>query len=147
MDPADLFPWLAGGTVLFTIFMVVISVLCTVVPLAAIFGGIFWYIRRSSRNAQALNQAALSWLTTTGTVIKSRVEVSGGDHTSVTPRVIYQYEVNGTTYQAERIKAGDIHMRISTSRGAYDTVDHYPEGATVTVYYNPMNPAEAALER
>jgi hypothetical protein len=147
MDPESLTAWLVGGSVLFTIFIVVVTLVCTLVPLVAIFGGIFWYIRRGSQNAKALNQAALSWLSTTGTVVKSRVEVSGGDHTSVTPRVIYQYEVNGTMYQADRIRAGDIHMRISTSGGAYATVDHYPEGATVTVYYNPMNPAEAALER
>jgi hypothetical protein len=147
MDPESLVALLAGGSILLTVFIVVVSIVCTLVPLVAVFGGLFWYIRRGSQNAQAVNQAALSWPSTTGTVVKSRVEVSGGDHTSVSPRIIYQYEVNGTLYQAERIKAGDVHMRISTSRGAYDMVDRYPEGAAVTVFYNPMNPAEAALER
>jgi hypothetical protein len=38
-------------------------------------------------------------------------------------------------------------MRITSSGDAYKTIDRYPVGAIVTVYYNPANPAEAALER
>lgn len=148
MDPETLFPWLMGASTVVIILTVIGSVICTVVPLVAIFGGVFMLIRRSSQRADAINTAALRWPSTTGTIVKSRVEVSGGEHTSVMPRIIYQYEVGGTTYQSDRIRAGDVHLRGGlTSREAYDTVDRYPEGAAVTVYYNPANPAESALER
>lgn len=138
--------WLIGGGTLLT---VIIAVVCSIIPFVAIFGGLFYFLRKRGQQMQSLNLASQTWPSTTGTVVKSRVEVSGGEHTSVSPRVVYEYEVRGTKYQSDRIKAGDSLMRVQTggSRTAYDTVDRYPEGKTVTVYYNPDNPAESALER
>lgn len=82
-----------------------------------------------------------------GTIIKSRVEVSGGENTTVSPKVIYTYEVRGKLYQCDQIRAGDKFWSVSSSQSAYQTIDQYPEGLDVTVYYNPNNPEEAALER
>jgi hypothetical protein len=75
------------------------------------------------------------------------VEVSGGEVTSVSAYVLYEYEVQGQTYQSTQIKAGDRFIRSGSSRDAYQTVDQYPPGTLVTVYYDPANPAESALER
>ena len=94
-----------------------------------------------------MRQTSQAWPTTTGKVLKSRVEVSGGDHASVNPRVVYEYEVRGQTFQNDQVRAGDKFMRVSSSRDAYDTVDRYPVGARISVYYNPANPVESALER
>jgi len=55
--------------------------------------------------------------------------------------------VYGKEYTSSQIKAGDIHMSVYGSRKAYDTVDRYPVGAEVTVYYDPENPEQSALER
>ena len=121
-----------------------ISVLCALGAGVAI---IVFFLRRS-RRADSLNQASQSWSSTAGTVIKSRAEVSSGEHSTVTPRVIYQYSVGGVTYEGNQIRAGDSLMpRGGTSTQAYATIDRYPEGAPVTVYYNPANPSESALER
>jgi hypothetical protein len=143
----DLFLLITGGGIIFTILMVIVSLICTIVPFVAIGGGLFWYIKRSSDQSKALNQAAQMWPSTNGQIVKSRVEVSGGDHTSVSPRIEYTYEVNGVAYQSGNIKAGAPVVIVNPSQSAYDTVDRYPVGAAVTVYYNPANPAQSALER
>ncbi|MCG2788276.1 MAG: DUF3592 domain-containing protein [Anaerolineae bacterium] len=147
MDPNELFALLFGGgmimTVVIVIFSVCLSVLCTVVPI----GAVVWFILKRKKQRDVLQQASLAWRSTQGRVLKSRVEVSGGEHTSVSPYVLYEYEVHGQVYQSVQIRAGDRFMRSGSSRDAYETVDLYPPGASVTVYYDPANPAESALER
>lgn len=142
------FPWLVGGSTVLIIVFSVASAICAAAVPVAILGGVFYWLTKRRGSAKAANQASLSWPSTTGKVLKSRVEVSGGDYTSVSPRVVYEYEVSGTTYQNGHIRAGDRVLGSGwSSRDAYSTVDRYPEGARVTVYYNPANPAESALER
>ncbi|GAB4580480.1 MAG: hypothetical protein Fur0022_32210 [Anaerolineales bacterium] len=147
MDPNELFPWLVGGGTFVTVLTVIVSVCCSIFLPLGIVGGLGYYIYTRSQKAKAVQQAAQAWLTTQGQIVLSRVEVSGGETTSVSPRVVYQYQVGAQMYQSETIRAGSQFFSITTSRGAYDTVDRYPVGKTVTVYYNPANPAEAALER
>jgi hypothetical protein len=133
-----------GGSVVVAIAAAIGGLLCTIIPLALVG----WFIWDRAKKRDAIRQSALGWQTTTGRVLKSRVEVSsGGDSTSVSPRVHYAYDVNGRAYQSDQIQAGDKIMAIGTSQNAYATVDRYPEGAIVTVYYNPLNPQESALER
>jgi hypothetical protein len=142
------FPWLVGGSTALIVVLSVISAICATAVPVAILGGVFYWLSKRRGSAKTANQASLSWPSTTGKVLKSRVEVSGGDHTSVSPRVVYEYEVSGKTYQNDHIRAGDRFLgRGWSSRDAYSAVDRYPEGASVTVYYNPANPAESALER
>ena len=146
MDPQELVPWLFGGTVIFTVIMVIgtilVSLLCTVVPIAAVF----WLLKKSADKDRAKHQASLAWHMTTGKILKSRVEVTGGESATVSPRIAYEYDVYGRTYQSEQIRAGGIYIT-GPHRSAYDIVDSYPVGKDVTVYYDPNNPEEAALER
>jgi hypothetical protein len=60
---------------------------------------------------------------------------------------MYSYEVNGQEFQGQTIKAGDQYMSIRFTGDAMKTMSRYPVGSKVTVYYNPANPAESALER
>ncbi|MCI0394413.1 MAG: DUF3592 domain-containing protein [Chloroflexi bacterium] len=147
MDPNELIPWITGGGVIITIISVAVGTLCTLVSVLGPIAAIFWFIRHQGQKASTIRQASQSWLSTTGVIVKSRVEVSGGDHASVSPHVVYEYSVGGQTYQGKQIRAGDSYFNITNSRQAYDTVDRYPAGNQVIVYYNPANPAEAALER
>ena len=94
-----------------------------------------------------MRQASQDWLSTTGQVIKSRVEVRGGDHASVDPHLVYEYAISGQMYRGEQIRAGDKYGTVRTSKSAYTLIDRYPLDTRVTVYYNPANPAESALER
>ena len=132
-----------GGTVIAIIASIVLSILCTVVPIA----GIGWFVYSRWKKAGNLRQSSLSWVPTTGIVLKARVEVSGGDTTTVMPRVIYEYRVGAVDYENDQIRAGDRHWKVSNSQEAYDTVDRYPVGKEVTVYYNPRDHAQSALER
>ena len=64
------------------------------------------------------------------------------------PMVVYEYEVGGTKYISNRVRVQDAS---GTTMGgalyANPLLKRSPKGATVTVYYNPQNPRESALER
>jgi hypothetical protein len=134
---------IGGGIFLVAMFIIA----ATVLPMLGIFGGIGWFLTKKSKEAKALREAARNWASTTGKVIKSRVEVTGGDHATVSPHIVFQYNVYGKEYNNSQIKAGDIHMSSYGSRKAYDIVDKYPVGAEVTVFYDPEHPEQSALER
>ena len=61
--------------------------------------------------------------------------------------MLYQYEVAGQTYHCNVVGAGDQYMSVRTSANIQERLAKYPIGAQVTVYYNPANPTDAALER
>ena len=126
----------------------IFGALCaTIVPLIfLVVLGVFIY--RRSQQGSAAKQAAQSWPATTGTVLMSSVQSKRtGNSTSFYPAVVYQYTVNGQSYQGQRIKAGEQFLNIRIIGDAEATVRRYPSGAQVTVYYNPASPAESALER
>lgn len=107
-----------------------------------VFSAIFLVIIFSARQSAAKAQ---SWAATTGRVILSTLEArrSSKGGTVHYPVVQYQYRVNATDYESRKIMPG---MEWGGS-GARAVVAKYPAGSTVTVYYNPENPAEALLER
>ena len=136
--------WLIGfGTIISILVSLLFSILCTLVPAA----GIGWFVYTRWKKSDQMRQASQRWLSTQGTVIKSRVEVSGGEITTISPRVIYTYIVGEKGYQGDQIRAGERFLSARSSRNAYETVDRYPQGASVTVFYNPADPTESALER
>jgi hypothetical protein len=72
----------------------------------------------------------------------------GGYNLEEFPMVVYEYEVNGIKYISNRVRVQD--QGGPTMGGAlYENplLKRYPKGATVTVYYNPQDPKESALER
>ena len=131
-----------GGAIVFTIVISVVVTICTTLPFIAIG----WYIYRQWKRSKVVEEQSQGWPSTAGIVIKSRVEVSGGDHASVSPRIVYEYGVGGQTYQNDKLRPGDRFFSVG-SGNAYDVVDQYPVGSAVIVYYNPANPAESGLER
>jgi hypothetical protein len=81
------------------------------------------------------------WPQTSGTVISSTVQVSArAGHRDEHPLVYYAYQVAGIVYQGSRIR------RSGNGLPAVSSVDRYPAGAAVVVYYDPMNPGQSALE-
>ena len=123
------------------------AICATVVPLIILVGlGIFIY--RRSQQGKVAKEAAQSWSGTMGTVLTSTVQSKRtGNSTSTYPVVIYQYEVNGKSYQSQTIKAGEQFFNVRILGEAQATANRYPVGAQVMVYYNPANPQESALER
>jgi len=136
---------LLGGeeAITLVIISVALFVLCTILPIM----GIIWAIYRRKRQVDTVRQATQTWVTTTGEVIQSQVEIVGGEAKSLRPKVRYQYKVGGQLYENDQVRAGDKFMLIMTSQQAHQTVERYPTGASVNIFYNPDNPAESALEK
>ncbi len=123
------------------------AICATVVPLIVLVGlGIFIY--RRSQQGKAAKETAQSWPGTMGTILMSSVQSKHtGRSLSIYPVVVYQYEVNGKKYQSQTIKAGEQYFNVRIMGQAQETVNRYPIGAQVMVYYNPANPQDSALER
>lgn len=100
----------------------------------------------------ASTRAAARWPTVPGTVLSSRAEsrsvlTQGGGSRTMTvwsPLVEYSYRVGERDYHGARVAFGP---EVAGARElAEQTVQRYPEGATVSVHYDPSNPSHATLE-
>jgi Protein of unknown function (DUF3592) len=100
-------------------------------------------------------RAAREWPSTPGKVFISNSEVrdvrvlddSREDNYRIERRnfanIVYQYSVAGKQLRNNRVSIGE-------DRGDFEvaeTIAKYPEGMDVTVFYNPLHPNEAVLER
>ncbi len=91
---------------------------------------------------------ALTWPTTTGTVLTSGVTShtstsNGIRNTTYEPEVSYQYSLMGQVYNGKRIRFGANRMKQDE---AYEVAGRYPVGSQVNVHYNPDKVTESALE-
>jgi hypothetical protein len=108
--------------------------------------GMLYYARSLSAKAQQ----SLSWPSTEGVISHSAVLLQmrdTSDSTSTTTYkadVAYRYKVRGRDYSSDRLTLADFS---STARRAQGIVGRYADGAPVTVYYNPVDPSDAVLER
>jgi hypothetical protein len=143
MSIEELVALIGGGTILFSVFITVITIFCTTAP----FVVVGWFIYRQWKRSKVVEAQSQSWPNTAGIIMKSRVEVSGGETTSVSPKIVYEYVVGGQTYQNDNVRPGDDYMTLGGRGTAYDIVDRYPVGSAVIVFYNPANPAQSSLER
>jgi hypothetical protein len=139
------FEWVITGL---TVLLTTAGAACAIILPILILAGTAFFIYRRSQQSNTYRQTAQTWPSTSGTVLISTLQSrrSGKSH-SIYPVVGYQYTVDGQTYTSQTIKAGDQFMNIRVSGQAQATVARYPVGSTVTVYYNPANPSESALER
>jgi hypothetical protein len=118
-----------------------------VAPLA-VLAGLGVHLGRRARRAAAVRRAAAAWAQTAGTVLSTTIRVRRvGQSRSEIPVVIYSYQVDGRPYQSHRVRAGDETGQIKVIGDASSMLERYPVGSNVTVYYDPDDPANAALER
>jgi len=137
--------WIITGVGLFA---GIAGAICTTLIPILIIGGIGYYLYKRNQQSTKYRQAAQTWLSTTGQVLMSTVQSRrSGRSISTYPVVVYQYQVNGKAYQSQTIKAGEQFLNVRMTGQAQTTAARYLIGAEVTVYYNPANPAESALER
>lgn len=132
----------------FGLFVGVATVFCTVGISVLVIGGIGFMLYRHNQQSMAYRQSTQTWLSTIGTILMSSVQSShsGNGHYTY-PVVVYSYIVNGQSYQSQRVRAGDQFLTVRVAGQAQATVARYPIGKSVTVYYDPADPAESALER
>ncbi|MFD2057545.1 DUF3592 domain-containing protein [Mesorhizobium calcicola] len=103
------------------------------------------------REVRALSR----WLPAPGKIISSRVEArevrssgSGSESTDATeirnfPAITFEYKVGGKTFQSSRYSVQENLGNFEVK----ETLARFPRGATVTVFYNPVDPAKAVIER
>lgn len=115
------------GTMSFFVSMVVVALISLAV-----------FARR--RRGSPSRSLAADWPHTSGTVLSATVQVGQkGATRSETPLVLYAYQVGGEVFQGHRVCVRGI----ADASGA---IARYPAGACVTVYYDPTDPANSALE-
>lgn len=124
----------------FSIWLLIVAVLLGV--------GAFFLMRWGRDSARAI--AGASWPTTLATVIyteiasESRAGKSGDGSVRYIPVVAYEYDVDGTSYQAARLRFGDSSQ--PSIDAAQSTVDKFPVGAGIEIRYDPKAPGEATVE-
>jgi hypothetical protein len=129
------------------LFGILGAILSLTLPPLILLGFVLFFWKRT-RQADALRAAAHSWPGAPGVVLASEVRINSGQATTLYPFIRYRYEVGGQVFEGTRIRAGDERLRIQMGdAAAYETVERHPIGASLTVFYNPVNPAESALER
>jgi hypothetical protein len=89
-----------------------------------------------------LASASTDWPHTAGRVVSSTLEHD--DEQAAYPRIIYEFDLNGTRFQGDRVHFGGYRSRDDPY--ALRLVKQYPEGTEVTVYYMPDNPESSLLE-
>jgi len=91
-------------------------------------------------------RASASWPSVEGRVISSEVTRStdADGAVSYSPEVTYSYTVENASYTNGRIKFGE--NAYGNRNKAEEIAANYPVGRTVTVYYEPEQPALSVLE-
>ena len=100
-------------------------------------------------------RAAREWPSTPGKVVASNSELrdvrvlddSRENGYSFEQRnfanIVYEYSVSGQTLRNNRVSIGENRGNFQVA----ETIARYPVGTVVTVYYNPLHPRDAVLER
>lgn len=90
-------------------------------------------------------RASQPWPATAGRILKAELVWAGLRQRRPRPRLEYEYHVGGRQYVGQRrLFEG---LRVYETEAAQQVLERYPAGQTVTVYYDPDQPAEATLER
>lgn len=101
-----------------------------------------WSMRQNESDSTA-------WPSTKGAVVYSGIREStsrdneGHQKTSFYPRVVYDFEIDGTTYTAEGITLSDSGS--GKRRKAADAIAKYPVAAEVDVFFDPNDRYRATL--
>ncbi len=96
--------------------------------------------------AISIAQESKSWPTAEGVVRLSKVQFEDriGKKGMYSAEVMFEYQIEGKTYSSNRISS--VNSSSSNPASARETVDKYPEGAKVKVFYNPGSPQTSLLE-
>lgn len=126
-------------------------VIAGVAAVLILIGGVFAAIAYDNYQD---GEATKAWPSTSGEVLSANVEEKerrerdsdGRSRTryTYTPRVTYAYTIQGVDYTGHRIRADDSG---GDRDKAFDTINDFPVGSTVDVYYDPSNPSSSVLRQ
>ena len=90
------------------------------------------------------------WHSVTGKVIQSKIERSYSSYRASSPSkkavIVYRYQVEDAFFNSDRVLWGGETYHYGLDEPD-KLINKYPVGKSVSVYYDPENPAEAVLER
>ena len=92
--------------------------------------------------------ASTKWPSIEGEIVTSHMGIKEGGSrgSSSFPIIIYSYVIRGLSYQASRIKVGAQDLSSTYRNWAIGTLERYPVGKKVRVFFNPKVPAITVLE-
>jgi len=110
-----------------------------------LLGGILIFYKGSHDVYYSLR--TYTWPSVEGKIVFSRVERvwHPGQSPTYYPQIQYVYLVEGKEYRGKVVFFSEYGT--GSTAGAQATIDKYPEGKIVAVYYNPKDPQNAVLER
>lgn len=118
---------------------------------SALVGGIGYMIWIFLK--QRLVTRSQTWPAATGTITRSEMGVVSGQsgpsrtaNRTYAARIEYRYMVGSRVYSSKTICLGGV-LNSSFKGRAEERLDKYPEGASVTIYYNPASPEVCCIER
>lgn len=127
------------------------GLICMGIFILVFLGGGGYMIYRSVQDRKKA-RASLTWPSTQGRVIESRViesrstDSDGDTSTTYRPYIKYEYQVVGSVFTSDKLAVGPA-VSTSNYRKSEEKVRQMPIGAAVTVYYNPDDPTDAVLEQ
>jgi hypothetical protein len=117
------------------------------------FGGVGVFLISRLRAAKREAAESLNWPSTPGRIIISDIsmyqpsrEVDSSRSPTYAPVIEYTYIVQGIEYHGKRIGFTGGGVTSGTRGDAARLIKPYPVNASIPVYFNPNNPAEAVLE-
>jgi hypothetical protein len=132
-------------------FLSLVSVFAVFVGVAGLFmlGFALWRAVQGARTRK--------WPSVPGTVLTSntiarrakKLQSEEGEEEPTTQvlyhaEIKYTYTVGGREYTGEHLRLDSLE--VSSEEHARKVTARYPQGASVTVYYNPADPSQALLE-
>ena len=88
--------------------------------------------------------ASASYKPAPAVVLSSEVEIDrSGSSTSYWPKIRYQYQVDGRTFEGQRYR----YFKMSSRKLAHRVVADHPAGKATEVYYDPKDVREVVLAR
>ena len=93
-------------------------------------------------------RASLDWPSVPGVVVEFFVDEyrDANQDPSYYARVRYDYRVDGQYFRGGQVKFG-IEKSFTGQRGAQKALEDYPVGQEVVVYYDPLDPTNAVIDR
>lgn len=84
------------------------------------------------------------WKSVDGKIIKADLKSAANEDFEYSLDVVYNYMVNGKTYTSSRINIADDTYHWDEAK---EELKSFNVGDRVTVYYNPVNPKKAVLNK
>lgn len=103
-----------------------------------------WALIHMSRT-RALLESSKRWSTTEGRITESRTKRIGSKKRTYEARIRYEYEVGGKRHEGKGLHIGGDVRR--TRVWAEQRCADYPEGESVTVFYDPRAPESSCIIR